>query len=250
MKTKIIHPILALLLLFLSSCSKEDDTTNKGANQQLTSVEISNDSDQTYTFKINYLYDSQKRLTTINAGAEIIFEFTYIENSISKIKIIEENVFTNYTYFYNDNKLIPSRIVATGKNDFDINYVVTDSKVQWKNKLLDECLITITNGNVIESIVNGKSIKLTYSDANEVFSGNEQSIQLLLAMALDSSKYSSYVFDAFSGIQTSKNTLQRLEQESNGTILNFTISKNKYGYVDHKTLANNSSTTTIKYNYK
>ena len=242
---------IALLFIGLASCSNDNDDVKSTANLKLRSIDLNyKDSNSDTTHPINYTYDEENRLSKVQTVMPNIIklEFTYQNNLVYKIKLIEGNQFTDFTYYYNGDSIIPYRIVAEGNKNFERNYQIINNTISWNDESGRDFQIFLVGNKIDHAIMNEDHIKITYSDANENFKENIQSLELLTAMSFYNNASTLYAFDIY-GIQLSKTPIQRCEMISDGQIYDYELIKDLNGNVSQKVINFPTNTITHTYTY-
>lgn len=217
--TKLTFTIVAFMLLF-TACSKDDDDNLLTKDKKLASL-VSPPNDQAEQSVINYQYDDQERLIEIAQENPylVFFTFTYMpDGRVEKIKALtdlQSQLYTDYTFFYENESKIPNRMRYSGAvPTYTTDVVNIDNTLFWNNGNADEFVLEGVNAaeNTFQSLVIDNTT-YTLHFTNQLKNGlaTQGALNIPLAMTKD---YTGLL--VYFGLQLNSQPITRLETSGGG----------------------------------
>ncbi len=214
---KLTFTLLAFTLLF-TACKKDDKNLHK--DKKLASL-VSPPNNQGEQVIINYKYDDQERLIEIAQENPylVFFTFTYMpDGRVEKIKALtdlQSQLYTDYTFFYENESKIPNRMRYSGAvPTYTTDVVNIDNTLFWNNGNADEFVLEGVNAanNTFQSLVVGNTT-YTLHFTNQLKNGlaTQGALNIPLAMTKD---YTGLL--VYFGLQLNSQPITRLETSDGG----------------------------------
>jgi len=232
--TKLTFTIVAFMLLF-TACRKDDDDNSLTKEKKLASI-VSPSNDQGKQMVVNYRYDDQGRLIEIVQENPylVIYTFTYMPDGrvekIKGLKDIQSNLYTDYTFFYENESKIPNRIRYSGAVPTHTTDVLNiDNALFWNNEDGDEFVMDglNTTNNTFQSLVI-RGITYTPQYNTQIKNGLATQADLNIPLAMTEKPYAFFAF--YAGLPLNSQPIKRLET-SDGQLYNTQYETNAAGYI-------------------
>lgn len=231
--TKLTFAIFAFILLF-TACRKDDDDNLLTKDKKLASI-VSPSNDQGKQMVVNYRYDDQGRLIEIVQENPylVIYTFTYMPDGrvekIKGLKDIQSKLYTDYTFFYENESKIPNRIRYSGAvATYNADVLNIDNTLFWNNENGDELVLEGVNAtnNTFQSLAIGNTTYTLHFNT-QLKNGLATQVALNIPLAMTKDYAGLYVFV---GLQLNSQPIMKIES-SIGELYSWQYETDAAGYI-------------------
>lgn len=241
--------------LFFTACGKDEDTS-AFKEKRLKTIEVKYANSDSTQATFNYFYDADNRIAKISLKNQkqvdtYRIEFSYnTANNVENIRYVSNNEFTDYTFTYDANSKVPTKLTYSGSvPTYTADITNNNGSLFWKGNKGDNYILENANfdNNTFESISFGEA-SYKFKENNQLKNGLTQKQDIIKLPLLMSCSDFLFLNIILFSLQISSKPIENTET-SEGHVFNYEFEKDKAGYItkSKSTLENNALTTLFHY---